>query len=124
MGITHYIMENAKRSPGKPAIVTEDEIISYEECVERTRKLSGALTEIGIAEGDRIGLMLNNSVEFVLVLLAAADLGTVVVPLNNTIGVKDLVTAIDTSDINYIIGRYELRRIRFTILSKLYKIVN
>jgi len=97
-------LENAKRSPGKPAIVTEDEIISYEECVERTRKLSGALAEIGISEGERIGLMLNNSVEFVLVLLAAADLGTAVVPLNNTIGVKDLVTAIDTSDINYIIG--------------------
>jgi acyl-CoA synthetase (AMP-forming)/AMP-acid ligase II len=37
-------------------------------------------------------------------MFAAADLGVTIVPMNSTTGSKDLVTAINVTDINYIIG--------------------
>jgi len=114
MGIIRYILENAERSPDKPAIIINDEIVIYRECVELTRKLSGALAAIGNGEGLRIGLALNNSLEFVVAYLAAAELGATVVPLNNTISVKDLDIAIRTTGANCVIGQH-------TILQKVFE---
>ena len=102
MGITQYILENAQRTPSKPAIVLGDKVISYKECIEQISRLSNGLKAIGVSKGDHVGVMLNNSVEFILVFLASADLGLAVVPLNNTTSFKDLVTAIDTSNIKYL----------------------
>jgi len=114
MGIIRYILENAERSPDKPAIIINDEVVAYGECVELTRKLSGAFAAMGYHDGLRIGLALNNSLEFVVTLLAAAGLGATVVPLNNTISVKDLDTAVRTTGINCVIGQH-------TILDKVFE---
>ena len=105
MGIIQYILDNAARFPEKTALILSDDSLTYSECVEKTRKLSAAFSAIGICESSHIGLLLNNSFEFVITLLAAAELGATVVPLNSTISYKDLSTAIDTTDIDYIIGR-------------------
>ena len=105
MGIIQHILINAARFPNKTALVLEDRSLSYSDCIEHTRKLSGALSAIGVDEGTHIGLLLNNSVEHVITLLAIADLGAAVVPMNDTIGQKELLTAISTTDIDYIIAR-------------------
>ncbi|NQU57227.1 MAG: acyl--CoA ligase [Rhodospirillales bacterium] len=99
-------MDNAGRFPDKTALVLDDHTLTYSECVERTRQLSGALKAIGLNEGSHIGLLLNNSLEHVIALLAAADLGATIVPMNTTISEKDLLTAIKTADIDYIIGSH------------------
>ena len=106
MAIIEHLLNNAARFPDKAALILGDQVLSYGDCVESTRKLSGALSAIGINQGARIGLLLNNSIEHVITLLAVADLGATVIPMNNTISNQELLTAIKAADINFIIGRH------------------
>ena len=105
MGIIRYILKNAERFPDKAAVVLDQEMLTYSQCVERTRKVSGALSELGIGDGTHVGLLASNSLEFVISMLAIADLGATVVPMYTTISNKALVAAIHSTDISYIISR-------------------
>jgi long-chain acyl-CoA synthetase len=104
VNIIELILKNAKRFPEKPAIVFDDCILTYVDLIERTRKLSHAFKKLGVRQGTFIGLLLNNSVEFVISMLAAADLGATIVPMSNSLGKKDLLTAIKLTSIKFIIG--------------------
>ena len=104
MGIIHYLLKNAERFPDKTAIIFADTSLSYCEFAEKTRRLSGALSEIGVRQGTHIGLLLNNSIEFAITMFAAADLGVTIVPMINTLGSNDLLTAINVTDVDFIIG--------------------
>lgn len=58
------------------------ERISYEELNLRSNRAANFLKELGIQPGDRVGLLLMNSKEFVESFFALAKIGAVVVPLN------------------------------------------
>lgn len=104
MNIIELILKNAKSYPEKPAIVFDDYILTYADLIEQTRKLSYAFNKLGVRQGTFIGLLLNNSAEFVMSMLAAADLGATIVPMSNSLGKKDLLKAIKLTGIKFIIG--------------------
>ena len=104
MGVIHYILDNASRFPDKDAIVFDQDVLTYGQCVERVRKVSGAFSKLGIGSGTHVGLVANNSLEFVVSMLAIADLGATVVPMYTTISEKALIAAIKATDISYIVG--------------------
>jgi acyl-CoA synthetase (AMP-forming)/AMP-acid ligase II len=104
MGIIHYLLKNVELFPDKTAIIIADTSFSYQEISEQTRRLSYALSDIGVGKGTHIGIFLNNSIEFVTTMLAVADLGATIVPMSITTSSNALLTAISASDIGYIIG--------------------
>jgi len=104
MNIISYFLEQANQFPDKTAIFIGNQDITYGDLAEKIRITSGALNKSGVKPGTHIGLLLHNSVEFVTVMMAAADLGATIVPLNSTISFADFATAIKTTDINYVIG--------------------
>ncbi len=104
MNIIELILKNAERFPEKPAIIFDESILTYKSLVEQTRKLSYAFKKLGVRQGALIGLLLNNSKEFVISMLAASSLGATIVPMSNSLGQKDLLTAIKLTGIKFIIG--------------------
>ncbi len=104
MGIAHYLLKNVELFPDKTAIIIADTSFSYQEISEQTRRLSYALSDIGVGKGTHIGVFLNNSIEFVTTMLAVADLGATIVPMSITTSSNALLTAISASNIGYIIG--------------------
>lgn len=104
MGIIHYLLKTAELFPDKTAIIFAEDALTYRDFTEQTRRLSYALSHIGVGKGTHIGILLNNSVEFATSMFAAADLGATVVPMNSTLSSNDLLTAIKVTDIHYIIG--------------------
>ena len=68
--------------PHKTAIIWEDGARTYTELLARIDALAGQLREMGVREGDRVGLALGNGPVFVEGYLATAQLGAIVVPLN------------------------------------------
>ena len=68
--------------PHKTAIIWEDGIRTYTELLSRIDALAGQLREMGVREGDRVGLALGNGPVFVEGYLATAQLGAIAVPLN------------------------------------------
>ncbi|HNP36631.1 MAG TPA: AMP-binding protein [Woeseiaceae bacterium] len=59
-----------------------DVTISYGELEHRAQKAAGLMQSLGVAGGDRIGVLCRNRVEFFELLFACAKLGAILVPLN------------------------------------------
>ncbi|MFJ4715407.1 AMP-binding protein [Streptomyces sp. NPDC088785] len=77
-----HVARWAALRPGRPALVTADETLSYRELDDRAARLAGWLAARGVRPGDRVGVFLPNGARFVVALLAALRLGAVHVPVN------------------------------------------
>lgn len=74
---------NARRNPDRIAAkLLGGAAITYAELERRTTRLANALLGKGLSAGDRIGLWLDDSLEYVECYFAAAKAGLVVVPIN------------------------------------------
>lgn len=70
------------RLPEKTALVCGDERVSYAELQRRVAGFAQALSQSGVQRGDRVLLMLDNGIEFVVALQAVLLLGGVMVPVS------------------------------------------
>ena len=66
----------------KTALVFYGREISFRELREHTDRLAGALNRLGLKKGDRVGLYLLNSPQFVIAYFAALKLGCTVTPIS------------------------------------------
>jgi D-alanine--poly(phosphoribitol) ligase subunit 1 len=79
--VLHQIAEQARIGPDFPAVKDLDRQLSYAELVDEISRVATGLADQGISEGDRIALLLPNSVDFVVAALASLWIGAVFVPL-------------------------------------------
>ncbi|WP_328313787.1 AMP-binding protein [Streptomyces sp. NBC_00442] len=70
------------RAPGRTALAYFDGRLTYREVDELSDSVAGHLAGRGLARGERVALMLQNTPHFVIALLGAWKAGAVVVPLN------------------------------------------
>lgn len=76
------LVEAARREPERTALALPDERRSYSELLAGAHRVADGLAGLGVGAGDRVGLLMPNSAEFVEALFGIALLGAVVVPLN------------------------------------------
>jgi acyl-CoA synthetase (AMP-forming)/AMP-acid ligase II len=77
-----YLLEDPGSSA--PAIVSTDlgVVVGYRALAEQIERLSGRLRRAGLKPGDAVAIVLPNSLEFLVVLLALTNAGLVAAPLN------------------------------------------
>ncbi|MBG6220535.1 MULTISPECIES: class I adenylate-forming enzyme family protein [unclassified Janthinobacterium] len=80
--ISGIFFDRAAATPEKIAIACEGREISYAQLAQLVARWSNALAANGVRRGDQIGVILPNNVEFVALILVAADLGAGLVPLS------------------------------------------
>jgi O-succinylbenzoic acid--CoA ligase len=80
--ITCPISEHAVRHPEKPALITGKFTVNYREYDLRVRQTAFRLRELGLKRGERLTLLMDNSVEYAIVIMAAFRLGVVVCPFS------------------------------------------
>ncbi|MCA1927245.1 MAG: AMP-binding protein, partial [Calditerrivibrio sp.] len=73
---------NAGIRPNKTYIYFEKKKFSYKEIDIMTNKVAKVLIKFGIAKGDRVAILLENSPEFIITYFGIAKAGGVAVPLN------------------------------------------
>ncbi|HEY7418361.1 MAG TPA: amino acid adenylation domain-containing protein, partial [Ktedonobacteraceae bacterium] len=79
----HQLFEaQARRSPQLPALVYEDQSLSYQELLLRSTRLAHLLRQQGVGPESLVGLCLQRSFELVIGLLAILQAGAVCVPLD------------------------------------------
>ena len=78
------LTKRAHLNPDREAYVESDgsRRYTFKELNERSNRLANALKAKGLEKGDRVGLLLMNSVEFMESFFAIGKVGGVVVPLN------------------------------------------
>ena len=80
--VLHQIVEQARTGPDLPAVKDLDTELSYAALCEAAARLSAGLAAHGVKEGDRVALLLPNSVDFVVAALASLWIGAIFVPLS------------------------------------------
>src|SRR5204863_3752767 len=68
--------------PNKTGVVDGDRRLTYRELGERVYRLASALRARGVRKGDRVALLLRNSLEMLEAHFAIPQLGAVMVPIN------------------------------------------
>ena len=81
--ISSVLSRQARERPNSPALQWQtEEPLSYAEVYERCLRLAGGLRGLGVGPGDRVSIMLPNSMEIVQAWFAINLLGAVEVPIN------------------------------------------
>ncbi|MEV6827027.1 non-ribosomal peptide synthase/polyketide synthase [Amycolatopsis sp. NPDC051102] len=74
--------EQVRRHPADPAVLAGEKVLSYAELDERANHLAARLADLGVTVEDRIGLLLEPSIEHVVAELAVLKAGAAYVPLD------------------------------------------
>jgi len=85
--VAELLWQGARQHPNRPCVSDLDAVagpitLTYTELAGRVADLAGGLVADGIGVGDRVALLMHNSIEFVETFLAVAMAGAVAVPLN------------------------------------------
>jgi long-chain acyl-CoA synthetase len=96
--IHHFLEESANSLPDKIALIHENTRVNYAQINNQANHVAHYLLEKGLNRGDRIALLLENSLEYVVSYYGALKAGGVVVPLNSDLkpeGLKAILYEIE-----------------------------
>jgi len=76
------LAEFARTQPGRPALLFKGARVTYGELDKLSDACASAFAALGVARGDRVGLLLPNCPQFVIAQFGAWKIGAIVAPLN------------------------------------------
>ncbi len=80
--VYHFLEEAARNYPARACTIFKGASISYAEMNRITDRLAAALVELGVKKGDRVGIFMPNTPQFVMAYFAILKAGGVVVATN------------------------------------------
>ncbi|MDD2696538.1 MAG: AMP-binding protein, partial [Anaerolineales bacterium] len=80
--LTELLAESARKYPNSPCTIFHGARITYREMEEITDRLAAALAGLGVKKGDRVGILMPNTPQFVMAYFAILKAGGVVVATN------------------------------------------
>ena len=80
--LAELVSDVAQRNGAKPALIYADTPISYADLNTRIERAANGLAASGVAQGDRVALLVPNIPEFVVAYYAILRCGAIVVPIN------------------------------------------
>jgi len=80
--VAYFLTRNATMCPDKTAVVYNDKALSYSELNIAANKLANHFISIGIKKGDRVGMLVRNSLEIVILWHATQKMGATALPIN------------------------------------------
>jgi fatty-acyl-CoA synthase len=89
--------------PDRVAVLCGDRQLTYRELDRRSDDLARGLTEVGVRAGDRVGVLLYNSVEIPELVIATLKLGAISVPLNIMLTATELAPIVTDSGTSIVI---------------------
>jgi len=78
----HFLEEAASKYPDKACTIFKGAEISYKEMDEITDRVAAALADMGVKKGDRVGIFMPNTPQFVMAYFGILKAGGVVVATN------------------------------------------
>ena len=94
-GVEQMLAEAVVRNGAAEAVVCGAERLTWQQLDTLCSRLAGGLQGQGVVAGDRVALLLDNGVPFVLAVLACAKLGAIVVPLSARSQTPELAHALN-----------------------------
>jgi len=86
----HFLDSSAQKHPDQPCTIFKGAKITYREMSDLTDRLAAGLSSIGIKKGDRVGLFILNTPQFLIAYYAVLKIGGVVVATNPLYSAKEI----------------------------------
>ena len=100
LNLGQILKVNAKKFPQTVALKDCDRGLTYPELNRRVNKLAHSLLALGLKKGDKMAVLLENSIEIIEAFLAAAKTGIIIVPIN---------FRLISPDVEYIAGNADVK---------------
>src|SRR5690349_1680127 len=97
--IFHFLEEAARKYPDRPCTIFKGAVISYKEINALSDHMAAALVEMGVKKGDRVGIFMPNTPQFVIAYFGILKAGGVVVAVNPTYPVDEILTPVNDANI-------------------------
>jgi long-chain acyl-CoA synthetase len=95
--------ESARKYPEATCTILKGAKISYREMSEITDRLGAALAKIGVKKGDRVGIFMPNTPQFVMAYFAILKIGAVVVATNPLYTPREIEYQINDAGVEVVI---------------------
>ena len=96
--ITDVMTKHAKWRADKPAIVMDNQFLSWSEFNQRVNKVANKLIALGLHKGDKVSVLMTNRIEVPEILFGTIKAGGVVVPLSTMLKGDALAKMVVDSD--------------------------
>ncbi|SIO72444.1 fatty-acyl-CoA synthase [Burkholderia sp. GAS332] len=99
--ILHAVLTaRAASTPDAEALVIDGERVDYRTLAARVNSAAARMIAAGVQHGEHVGIMMGNSIDWVVLFYAAATIGAVTVPVN---------TRFKTDELNYCLKQSDVR---------------
>ncbi len=89
--IFHFLEESARKYPERACTIFKGAAISFREMNAITDKLAAALAGLGVKKGDRVGIFIPNTPQFVMIYFGILKAGGVVVAIDSRYTAPEIV---------------------------------
>lgn len=104
--------ESSRKYPDSPCTIFKGAMISYREMNELTNRLAAGMAELGVKKGDRVGIFMPNTPQFIITFFAVLKAGGVVVSINPLYSAREIVHQVNDAGIEIMF-----------VMSNFYKLV-
>ena len=126
--IYDFICRNAHLYPNRESIIFKDVRLSHKKYKEKCDQLASGLIRAGIEKGDRLGVVAQNCLEFIILYGAAAKIGAIILPVNWRFQPDEIKYVINDCTPKFVFAGPDYRKIvaeaagQFTYIEKCYTI--
>ena len=99
--LVHEVINNGR--PEDIAIVDEGRQITYTQLKEGIKKYRNHLWELGVRQGDRVGIFSRNSTEFIYTYFAISSLGAITVPINFQLSTRETAYILQDAGVEHLL---------------------
>lgn len=119
MNLVRLVEEAARNFAERPALISENQRISYSELNRSINAVAHFLKQAGVTKGDKVAVMLPNIPEFIYCYFAVVKLGAVAVTLNTLSTSYELSYLLENSDAKVLLTSEAVRKRYEEIKNKL-----
>ncbi|MFN8381226.1 MAG: long-chain fatty acid--CoA ligase [Anaerolineales bacterium] len=121
----HFLEDAARKYPDRACTIFKGAVISYREMNALTDHMAAALVDMGVKKGDRVGIFMPNLPQFVVAYFGILKAGAVVVAVNPTYPVDEILTPVNDAGIEvmFTLSRFYGKVKEVRAKSKLKKVI-
>lgn len=113
------ISEQAEKTPGRTAVISGSEELTYQQLQDRSDQVAALLIEQGVEKGKFVGVFMERSVDLIIGLLATIKVGGIYVPLDPANPLERLSVIADDAQAEFILTHRPLKKRAVDFSSKI-----
>ncbi|MEQ8205141.1 MAG: class I adenylate-forming enzyme family protein, partial [Woeseia sp.] len=98
------IRNNADHRGSLPAVICGEQVLNWRDFDRELNRVANALSDLDLVPGDRVALLMNNSVDMLIIMLGAISGGFVAVPLNVSVSDDGICRQINDSGASAVVA--------------------